>query len=119
VRIGHVGDPVAHRLVDGVLQGAGAAVHRDDACPQQLHAVDVKRLSADVFGAHVNLAAQAQQSANRGCGHAMLARPGFGDDPGLSHAACQQRLTQSVVDLVGPGVAQILPFQIDLRPQLC
>ena len=49
----------------------------------------------------------------------MLARAGLGDEAGFAHLPGQQGLTQHVVDLVGPGVVQILPFEIDLRaPQV-
>ena len=46
----------------------------------------------------------------------MLARPRLGDQTGLAHPLGQKCLPQYIVDLVGPGVVQILPLQIDLRP---
>ena len=45
----------------------------------------------------------------------MLPRAGLRDQPRLPHLLRQQGLAQHVVDLVGPGVVQILPFQVDLR----
>ena len=46
----------------------------------------------------------------------MLSRPRLGDQAGLAHPLGQKGLSQHIVDLVGPGVVQILPLQIDLRP---
>lgn len=46
----------------------------------------------------------------------MLPRPRLGDQAGLAHPLGQKGLSQHIVDLVGPGVVQILPLQIDLRP---
>src|SRR5690606_419277 len=40
---------------------------------------------------------------------------GFGDDPRLAHAACQQRLADGVVDLVRAGVVQVLALEQDAR----
>ena len=43
----------------------------------------------------------------------MLAGSGFGDQTGFSHFFRQQRLAEHIVDLMGAGVIQILPLQID------
>ena len=46
VRGRDVGDPVAQRLVDRVLERARARVHADDLGAEQLHPIDVERLAA-------------------------------------------------------------------------
>ena len=46
----------------------------------------------------------------------MLPSAGLGDQPPFAHAPSQQRLANSIVDLVRAGVAQVFPLQIDLRP---
>ena len=51
-----------------------------------------------------------------GGGDPMLTGAGFGDNPGLSHAPDQQALTHDVVGLVGAGVVQVLPFDVDVGP---
>jgi hypothetical protein len=112
----HVGDPIAHRLVHGVLQGAGARGHGADFRPQQVHAEDVGLLTLDVGGAHIDDARQAEAGADGGGGHAVLAGAGLGDDPGLAHAHGQQDLAQGVVDLVRAGVVQLVALEIDLGP---
>ena len=43
-----------------------------------------------------------------------LSGTGFGNDPLLAHFLCQQDLSQHVVDLVGTGVVQVFPLQVDL-----
>ena len=50
----------------------------------------------------------------------MLARARLRNDAALAHASREQRLAERVVDLVGPGVVQILALQNDLdaRPDL-
>ena len=64
--------------------------------------------------AHIDHAFQPELGANRRCGHAMLARAGFRDDPGFAHAAGQNDLTQHIVDLVRAGVVQLIPLHVDL-----
>ena len=72
-------------------------------------------LAAHVLRAHVDHAVHAQQRADGGGGHAVLAGAGFGDDAPLAHAPGQQRLAQAVVDLVRAGVQQVLALQVDAR----
>jgi hypothetical protein len=45
----------------------------------------------------------------------MLAGAGFGDDPGLAHAAGQQDLAQAIVDLVAAGMVELVALEIDFR----
>src|SRR5450631_263583 len=114
--VADVGDPVADRLVGGVLERAGAAVDGDDRGTQEAHAIDVDRLAAHVLTADVHRAAEAGSSACRGGGHAMLAGAGLRDNPALAHALGEHHLAEGVVDLVGAGVEQVLALQPDLRP---
>ena len=59
-----VRDPVAERLVDGVLRGyTGAGGHRDHRGAEQLHPGDVEGLPADVLLAHVDEALPARTAA--------------------------------------------------------
>ncbi len=113
--VAHVGHPVAHRLVERVLERGRAAAHRHHRGAQQLHPVDVDLLPLDVGGAHVDHALQAQARGHGGAGHAMLAGTGLGDDAGLAHARGQQRLADGVVHLVRTGVVEILALEQDLR----
>ena len=109
----HVGDPVPHRLVDGVLERAAAGLDRDDARAQQPHAEHVERLALDVLGAHVDFALEPQQGRRRRRGHPVLPGARLGDDALLAHARGQQALAQHVVDLVGPGVTEVLALEVD------
>ena len=81
---------------------------------QELHARDVGRLPADVLLAHVDHAGKAEEGARRGAGDAVLAGTGLGDDALLAEPLGDQRLPERVVDLVGPGVRQILPLEPDV-----
>jgi hypothetical protein len=49
----------------------------------------------------------------------VLSGPGLGNDPPFAHPARKQNLAKRVVDLVGPGVAEILTFEVDRRPPRC
>ena len=110
-----VRDPVAHRLVDGVLEGGRAGRDRADLRAEGAHPQDVRLLALDVLGAHVDDARQVEQRAGRGGRHAVLAGAGLGDDPGLAEAARQQRLPERVVDLVGAGVGQVLALEVEAQ----
>jgi hypothetical protein len=65
---------------------------------------DVEALAAHVLLAHVHHAFEAQQRADGGGGHAVLARAGLGDDAAFAHAPRHQRLAQTIVDFVRAGV---------------
>src|SRR5690606_25993232 len=46
----------------------------------------------------------------------MLARAGFGNNALFAHFACQQNLSDAIVDLVRTGVVQVFTLEPDLRP---
>ena len=108
-----VGDPVADRGADRLLQRPRAGLDRRHLGAEQPHPLDVGRLAADVLGAHVDDALEAEQGAGGGGRDAVLAGAGLGDDPRLAHPLRQQRLADRVVDLVGAGVGEVLALQID------
>ena len=109
-----VGDPVAQRLVHGVLERLGAGLHRPHLGAEQLHAEHVRLLPLDVDRAHVDDAFQAEARASGGGGDAVLAGAGLGDDARLAHAARQQDLAEHVVDLVRAGVVELVALEVDL-----
>ncbi|MHC2523324.1 hypothetical protein ACVIEM_000409 [Rhizobium leguminosarum] len=110
-----IGDPVAKRLVHGVLQRAAACRDRFDLRAEQLHAENVRRLTLDIGGAHIDDAGKAKAGGNGCGGDAVLAGTGFGDDAGLAHALGEQDLADAVVDLVRAGMVQLLALKIDFR----
>ncbi len=110
-----VGDPVAQRLVDGVLEGRRAGPDRDDLGTEQLHPGDVEGLPLGVHLAHVDDAFEAEQRAGGRGRHTVLSGPGLGDDPALAHPFDQQRLPEHVVDLVRAGVVEVFPLEQDPR----
>ncbi len=89
--------------------------HSANLGSQQPHAQHIQLLPLHVHIAHVDHAFEAQQRACRRRRHPMLPRAGLGDDPLLAHPLRQQSLAQRVVDLVRPGVQQVLALQVDLR----
>lgn len=82
---------------------------------QQLHTEHVQRLPVGVLFSHEDLALHVHESCCRGGGDAVLSGAGLGNNSRLAHLLCQQHLSQHVVDLVGTGVVQILPFQVNFR----
>ena len=114
VGVAHVGDPVAQRLVHGVLQRLRARRDGVDLGAQQLHAEHVGLLALDVDGAHEDLAGQLELGAHGRHRHAVLAGAGLGDDARLAHALGEQDLAQAVVDLVAAGVVELVALEVDL-----
>src|SRR5665213_3697312 len=110
-----VRDPVAHRLVERVLQRLRAGLDRYDRRAQQLHPEHVLRLPLDVLRAHVDDALHAEARGNGGRGDAVLARTRLRDHALLAKTPGEQRLAHAVVDLVRAGVVQVLALQPDLR----
>ena len=116
VRVLDAAHPLAHGLVGRVLQGLASALDREHLGPHRPHAEHVQFLPADVLGAHVDAAGEAEQRRGGGGGDAVHPGPGFGDHAALAHALRDERLAESVVDLVRPGVVQVLAFEVDARP---
>ena len=116
MRCRDVGDPVAHRLVDGVFESLASRFDRDDGGPEQLHTRDVQRLPLGVFLPHVDDTFQSHQC--RGCRRRDSVLPGtrLGDDSRLTHAGSQQRLSENVVDLVRSRVVEVFSFEVDAGP---
>ena len=112
---GHVRDPVAHRLVDRVLERGAPRVDLAHLGAERAHAQHVGRLALDVLGAHVDDALQVQQRAGGGGGHAVLAGAGLGDHARLAEPPRQQGLAERVVDLVRAGVGQVLALQVEAQ----
>ncbi|CAM5639734.1 hypothetical protein SAURM35S_06328 [Streptomyces aurantiogriseus] len=111
VRVVDVGDPVAERLVDRVLQRAAAGLHGDDLGAEHTHPGHIEGLALGVDLAHVDGALEAEQRAGRRRRDAVLAGAGLGDDAGLAHAPGEQGLAEHVVDLVRAGVVEVLALE--------
>ena len=114
-RIG-VGHPVPERLGDRVFQSLRTGFDRDYLGSQQPHPRDVEGLPSGVDRTHVDDAFEVEQRT-RGCGgHAVLPSTGLGDYPVLAHLPGQQGLAEHVVDLVRPGVVEVLTLEEQPRP---
>ncbi len=109
-----VGDPVAHRFVQRVLQRFRARSDRHHRRPEKLHAIDVLHLALDVLGAHVHHAFHAVARRHRRGRHTVHSGAGFGDHARFAHAPREKRLADGVVDLVSAGMVEILALDVDL-----
>ena len=94
------GDPVAHRLVDRVLQRAAARVHRFHLGAEQAHAEHVQRLALDVDRAHVHHALEPSSAAAVAVATPCWPAPVSATRRCLPMCLRQQRLAEDVVDLV-------------------
>ena len=108
-----VGDPVAHRVVDRVLERAGAGRDGDDLGAEEAHPGDVERLALGVDLAHVDGALEAEEGGGGRGGDAVLTGPGLGDHARLADALREDGLAEHVVDLVGAGVVEVFALQDD------
>ncbi len=115
VRAVCVGDPVAQRLVDRVLQSGRTRFDGDDLGAEQTHPGDVEGLPGGVDRTHVDDALEPEQGTRGRRRDAVLAGAGLGDDARLAHALGEQHLPQHVVDLVRSGVVQVFPLEQDAR----
>ena len=106
-----VRDPVADRLARRLLQRARAELHRAHLGAEEPHALDVRALAAHVLGAHVHDALEPEARADGRRRDAVLPRSGLGDDAPLAEPDGEERLADRVVDLVCPGVQQILALE--------
>ena len=114
----HRRGPVPERLVHGLLQGPRPRRHRHHLGAEELHPRDVRCLSPRVFLAHVHDARQAEQRARGRRGDAVHPGARLGDDPLLAETLREQRLTERVVDLVRPGVREVLALEPDRVAEL-
>ena len=102
-----VGDPVTHRFVDCFLERALPRGNAPYFSTTEAHTVNVQRLTTHVLLAHVNHAFEAHLRTHRRSGDTMLTSARLGDDAFLAHSFSEQRLAESVVDLMRSGVKQI------------
>jgi len=107
--------PLAHALRHRVLEGAGPGLDTADLRPHEPHAVNVERLALHVLHAHVHDALEPHEGRRCRCCDTVLPRSGLGDEAGLAHLLREQRLPEDVVDLMGAGVVEVLPLEVDLR----
>ena len=107
--------PLAESFVRRVLEGARPALDGMHGRAEQLHHVDVERLTLDVDRAHVDVDRDPELRADRRGRDPVLPRARLGDDPGLPHAPREQRLADRVVDLVRAGVVEVFALEDDRR----
>jgi len=112
----HVGDPVPERLVDGILENPSAVFDRYDLGPKLLHPEYIGPLADDIHLSHVNGAVESEFGRHGGRGHAVLAGAGFCNHPFFAHFLNHKTLAHDIIGLMGPGVVEILTFDIYLCP---
>ena len=114
----NVRNPVAQRLINGVLEGAGTVLNRNHLRAQQLHTSHVQRLTLSVFLTHVNHALHAEERSRGRSRNTVLTRTSLSNQTGLTHTLSQQSLTNHVINLVATGVVQILTLEEHTRTSM-
>ena len=104
--------PVADCFVGRIFQCHVAGSDRDYGSSQHLHFFDIDVLALNVRFTHIDDTFHIHQSTYGSCCNAVLSGSCFGDDTFLAHAACQQNLSDSIIDFVGTCMVQVFPFQI-------
>src|SRR5258708_2455074 len=85
VRASHIGDPIAHRFVDGIFERAAAGPDADNLRAKHAHARHVERLPRHVFRAHVDDAFETKLRRDCSGSDSVLACARFRDDARLAH----------------------------------
>ena len=114
--VAHVRNPLAHRGVDRVLEGAAAGFDRDDLGAEELHPLYVRTLARNIDGAHEDTTRKPKESTGGRGGDAVLSRTRLRNDPPLAESSRKQRLADRVVDLVRARVIEILALEEEARP---
>ncbi|CAB4921308.1 unannotated protein [freshwater metagenome] len=104
-------NPIAHGLIDGILERLAPRSHWNDFGPKESHTHNIEGLSSGVFLAHVNRAVEAHHRCCRRRRDAVLAGARLGNHALLAHSKGQQRLTKNIVDLVRSGVIEIFALE--------
>ncbi len=112
----HIGDPIAHGLVDCFLQRRLTRGNRNNLGAQKLHPRDIQRLTLHIHDSHVDDTFESEPCRHCSGRDPVLSGTGLGDDPPLSHSPAKNRLADGVVNLVRAGMQQILAFQINPGP---
>src|SRR2546422_11687616 len=106
-----VRDPVADRLARRLLERLRPELDWPRLGAEQAHPLDVRRLSAHVFSAHVDDAVEAEPRADGRGRDAVLSGARLGDDPALAEPPGEHGLAERVVELMGARVEQVLALQ--------
>ncbi len=114
VSASHVRDPIAHGFVDCLLKCFAASLDAPNFSSTQAHAENVQGLSSHVFRPHVDHAFKTETSAYRSGCDPMLSGSSLGNDALLAHSLGKQGLAEGIVDLVGSGVQQVFPLEVNL-----
>ena len=114
ISVGRMATPVADRFVGCVFQGHVSGSNGNNGSSQHFHFLHIDMLAFYIRLSHINDTFHIHQRTYGSCCYSMLSGSGFGDDAFLSHAACQQDLSDGVVDFVCTGMIQVFPFQIQL-----
>ena len=113
--VADIGHPVTHRLVDRILEGRLSGGDADHLGAEEAHSGDIQGLTLHVDRSHVDPAGKSEARGGRGRRHAVLTRPRLGYDPLLAHAACEEDLTEGIVNFMRSGVEEVFPLEVDLR----
>ena len=105
--------PVAQRLIHRIFKRARSRFHRDDRRAKQLHTVDIRRLSLNIFSAHVDEAFKTEARGDCSASNTVLAGASLGNYARLAHSLREECLTDSVIHLVCAGVVEVFTLEVN------
>jgi hypothetical protein len=91
------------------------AIFHQYLCSKKSHPEHVEGLPLHILRTHVDDALESKAGAHGGSGNTVLASASLGDDALLPEPLGEQSLRDGVVDLVGTGMVQILPLEVNQR----
>ena len=106
--------PFSHSLVYCILKRHSSRSNGVYLRSEELHPVDVERLSFCVLFSHEYLALKAEQRCCCSRCYAVLSCACFCDNSRLAHLLCEEHLTEYVIYLVRSCMIQILALEIYL-----
>jgi hypothetical protein len=107
-------DPRPECLVDCGPQCLISCCDKHQVGSEQKHSVDVRSLALGVNRSHIDSARKTHTGSGGRNSNTVLSGPCLRDDPIDAQPSRDESLAKGVVDLVGPGVTEILPFEINL-----
>src|SRR6056297_1592074 len=109
---------VAQGSIHRIGQGLGTLGSRNYLCTEKFHTAYIGSLAFDIDGTHEDLTLDTEKSCGGCGGNTVLTSSRFGNHLFGSHAFGQKELSDRIVDLMGPGMIQIFPFEVDLAAHL-
>ena len=96
-----------------ILERLRSASDWDDGSSQEFNFLHIGSLFGDIYSSHEDLTRHSKEGTRSGKCYTMLPSSGLGDDLSFPHLFGNQDLTDTVIDLMGSGMIEVFPFEIN------